>query len=137
MKFDAGILAAVILLALNLDGEAAEIVTDCPSTKPGDPLVRFQYGEEMERGSPGELDIPEEIHEKGGLTYTTTTYYFDGMDKEDLKKAALRCEYQDDSKLVFKIPGVLLRCGKIFREISPKSAKDEFLRVWCASEVEP
>src|SRR4051812_47991339 len=106
MKFCVGVLAAIMSPALNLGAEAAEVITECRLTKPGDRNVKFQYGEEMVHGGPGELDIPEEIYEEGSLTYTVTTYYFDGMNKDDLKEAALRCEYQDDSKLVLKIPGM-------------------------------
>lgn len=130
----AKILIGIFAVWLGISGSggafAAEITTDCPPAKPGQPEMLLKYGEPHPGGIP--LAGPASEHvEKDGLLYTKDVY-----GTEPIYNSILMCEYQDGSEIKVTVPGGLLYCGTTIREISrTPPIRNEFLRVWCVSEV--
>lgn len=108
---------------------AAELITECPSTKPGYPDVGFKYGEPLPEGIRA-AGGPSALETKDGLLYAEYIY-----GTEPLYNSSLECTYQDGAEVKIPIPGGLLRCDKVIREDKAFPNKSEFLRVWCVSRV--
>lgn len=109
---------------------AAEVTTECPLTKPGQPEVAFKYGEEWPGGIPLAGGADEYV-EKDSLLYSKNIY-----SPPPRYNSFLMCRYMDGSKIEVPIPGGLLHCGMTIREISrTPPIRKEWLRVWCVSDV--
>jgi len=113
------------------DGFAGEAMTECPPTKPGHPEIGFKYGEPWPEGVPLGGGASK-YEEKNGLVYST--YDYDPI--RPLLNSVIVCQYMDGTKIHLPVPGELLRCGTVIRDISrTPPIKKEWLRVWCVSQV--
>jgi hypothetical protein len=122
----------LFLLVLASVARADEVVTECPLTKPGNPDLILVYSQNMPDGTPSSGHPPDKIIRKDGLTYLFRDYL-----NEDEKNSSISCFYSDYTDIILNIPGRILSCTSVIREISPeKLILDEYIRVWCESEVE-
>ena len=125
------ICAALLGFACVGDAFAAEVTTECPLVKPGQPEIPLKYGEPYPGGIPlaGGAD---EFVEKDGLLYAKYNY----NPTSPFLNSLILCQYADESKIEISVPGGLLHCGMTIREISrTPPIRKEWLRVWCISDV--
>lgn len=109
---------------------AADVTTECPLTKPGQPKVKFRYGEPLPEGIPAAGGGNPEYTEKDGLLYVKDVY-----STQPLYNSFIECRYRDGAVINIPIPGGLLHCGAVIRELGYSPPRSEWLRVWCISQV--
>ncbi len=120
------------LLTLVGAAKAGEVITECPLTKPRNPDLILVYSLDMPDGTPYSSVPPDKIIRKDGLTHLVKDY-----SGEDQKEPSISCFYSDYTEIILNIPGKLLSCTSVIREISSRNLLlSEYIRVWCVSEVE-
>jgi hypothetical protein len=86
----------------------------------------------MPDGTPYSSVPPDKIIRKDGLTHLFRDY-----SEDDEKNSSILCFYSDYTEIILNIPGKLLSCTSVIREISSRNLLlSEYIRVWCVSEVE-
>jgi hypothetical protein len=126
------LLLIFLLLTLVNPALAGRVITECPLTKPGKPDLILVHYQEMPDGTPYSRHPPDKIIKKNGLQYLIKNY-----SEENEKNSSILCFYSDYTDIILSIPGKLLSCTSVIREISSRDLIiDEYIRVWCESEVE-